>query len=170
MTLLEQQDRAPGELRQAAAGAGALVGLQQTRRPEFLEPLLPGEEGVLGEADQRGEIAGGQAAPDPAVEDEEALLRVVSWGLNLIGPSQNGPAPAAGQPRCHEVRQIERAAWGIGKMIVGTIREGGIAAAASLEFRAARHVGGDGPGLQFLSFGAAPRIERILRSGRARLL
>jgi hypothetical protein len=40
----------------------------------LLEALLPGVEGVFGDADERGEVRGGETAPLPGVEDEQALL------------------------------------------------------------------------------------------------
>src|SRR6202035_1056933 len=64
--LLEPEDGAAGG---GAAGpideAGGAVGFKFT---------FPGVQGMLGDADQGGEVAGGQAAAAPGVEDEEALL------------------------------------------------------------------------------------------------
>ena len=58
----------------SAAARPALGLVHQAGRPFDLELLLPGVKRVLGDADQRGEIAGGQAAAPPGVEDQQALL------------------------------------------------------------------------------------------------
>jgi hypothetical protein len=71
--LLHQQDGALGQLRQFAARGGAALLVDQAGGPELVEALLPGVEGVPGEADERGEVAGGQAGTDPGVENEEPL-------------------------------------------------------------------------------------------------
>src|SRR5262249_42319764 len=53
--------------------------------PVGVETLLPGVQGVLGETDEGGEIAGGQSAALPGVEDEQALLGGCRWGRFVVG-------------------------------------------------------------------------------------
>ena len=93
MRLLEQEDGAFGEVGQAASFAGATRLFQQAGRSLLGEPLFPGIERMLGDADQGGEILGGQAAALPAVEDHQSLLGVVRRRFYLFGSSQ--PASAA---------------------------------------------------------------------------
>ena len=87
-----------------AAALGAAPRLvHQPARAQLVELLLPGVERVLGEADQRGEIARRQAAPLPGVEDQQPLLgrhrrlgRLLRLdqppALGLARADQTGPA------------------------------------------------------------------------------
>src|SRR5262249_61312899 len=66
----------------------------------FVEALLRGVQGVLGDADQRGEIPGGQAGADPGVEDEEPLLGRQRRPLGgWVGDEPFAVAAATSQPR-----------------------------------------------------------------------
>jgi hypothetical protein len=73
--LLQQQDRALGRLREPAAGRTPERLVVQACRPQLGEPRLPRTQRVHGQADQRREVPGRQLAPQPAVEDQQALLR-----------------------------------------------------------------------------------------------
>lgn len=58
-----------------AAAVGSAAGLVLQSGWSFgLEFTFPGIEGMLGEADEGGEVAGGQAAASPGIEQEQTLL------------------------------------------------------------------------------------------------
>ena len=81
--LLEHQDGPLGQLGQATAFGTAARLVHQAGRALGLELLLPGIEGVLGDADQGGEVAGRQAAPLPGVQQQQALLGRQRTGRRL---------------------------------------------------------------------------------------
>ena len=70
---------------------------------------------MLGDADQGGEVAGGQAAAPPGVEEQQPLLGIVRRGLLLLGPRQPPTAAwcAGGWRPTRGVAQVE-AADGLG--------------------------------------------------------
>jgi hypothetical protein len=72
--LFEHEDGAPGEVGQTAALVSAFGLVEQPGGTVVIEASLPGMEGLLGDADERGEVAGGQAASLPEVEQQQALL------------------------------------------------------------------------------------------------
>ena len=93
--LLEHEDRPLGQFRHAAA-LGAAPGLvHQPGRTLLVELLLPGVERVLGDAHQRGEVAGRQAAPLPGVEDQQPLLGRHRRLRRLLGLDQPPPLALA---------------------------------------------------------------------------
>ncbi len=81
MRLLEQKNRALGQVGQPASLAGTSMLFQEAGRPLLGEPLLPGIERVLGDAHECCKILRRQAAALPAIEDHESLLGVVRRGL-----------------------------------------------------------------------------------------
>src|SRR5438132_8761084 len=95
VALLEQQDGAPGQVRQPAAGRRPAWLVHQSGRTLLIELLLPAIEGVLGQPDQGGEVAGRQAAAWPGVEQEQALLGRQRRGL---GPALLHQAPPVWPP------------------------------------------------------------------------
>ncbi len=100
--LLEQQNGALGQFGEFAAGGAAAWLVGQSDGSEFVEAFLPGIEGVLGESDQGGEVAGWQSGSAPGVEDEKALLRCERGGaLGVRGGDQAFAVPCrTGQPWC----------------------------------------------------------------------
>jgi hypothetical protein len=107
--LLEQQDGAYGQLGQAAARGPAAGLVHQAAWPLRVKLLLPGIQGVLGEADQGGEVAGRQLAALPGIQQEQALLRgVIRAGRSrghqpLAAPSAPAvatEAPTGGRGGC----------------------------------------------------------------------
>jgi hypothetical protein len=81
---------------------------------ELLEAFLPGIEGVLGESDQGGEVAGGQSGTAPGIEDEQALRRGKGEALGVVGGDEAFAMPCrTGQP------------WGrpevLGRMVIGVV-------------------------------------------------
>src|SRR5207245_8989486 len=69
------EDGALGELGQAAAAQPAALGIHEAGGALAIELPLPVVQGVLGDADQGGEVSGGQAAALPGVQKEQSLLR-----------------------------------------------------------------------------------------------
>jgi len=106
MRLLQEQDGALGQLGQPAAAGSAARARLQAGRTELGEALLPGVEGVAGEADQRGEVPAGQAAPLPGVQDQELLRRGEDAPL-LIARSDQPTAP----PTLAQIREGRTVGW-----------------------------------------------------------
>ena len=59
----------------------------QTGGAQLVEALLPQIEGVLGQADERGDVTGRQTAAPPGVEDEQALVEgeLADPRIGLVG-------------------------------------------------------------------------------------
>jgi hypothetical protein len=73
---LEHEDGASRDLGQPAAGRRAARVVEQAGGALPFELVLPGIKGMLGDAHQRREVAGGQAAASPDVQDGQPLLGV----------------------------------------------------------------------------------------------
>ena len=89
--LLHHEDGASGHLGQAAAGRGAAGPVLQAGGSLLLELAVPGVQSMLGDADQGGEVAGGQAAASPGVQQQQALLRGERRGRGLVLPDAAAP-------------------------------------------------------------------------------
>ena len=90
--LLQHENGAFGQFRQARAGRAALGPVHQSTWPFLLEPLLPGEQRMFGDADQVGKIRSRQAAALPGVQQQQTLFR--GKRLSLFRWLHQLPAPA----------------------------------------------------------------------------
>jgi hypothetical protein len=92
--LLEQENGAFGQFGEFTARGAAAWLVGESGGSALVEAFLPGIEGVLGESDQGGEVAGGQSGAAPGIEDEESLLWGESFGVFLEGAAFAGVAEA----------------------------------------------------------------------------
>ena len=72
--LLEHKDGAARQIGELAAASACAWLLHEPGWALGIELLLPGVEGVLGEADHGGEVTGGESAALPGIEQEQPLL------------------------------------------------------------------------------------------------
>lgn len=75
MRLFQHQDRALSRFRQSAAGRCAALLIGQPRRAVPIKPLLPFEERLSRDPDQRAKIARRQPGALPHIEQQEPVLR-----------------------------------------------------------------------------------------------
>jgi hypothetical protein len=92
MGLLEHDDGAASDVGEPAAACSAARLIGQPGGSVLVEALLPEVEGMLGQADQGGEVAGGQAAAPPGIEDEQALWEgELAYRLRLGADESSSP-------------------------------------------------------------------------------
>lgn len=80
MRLFQHQDRPLGRLRESATRRRAALLIGQPRGPVAIKPLLPFEQRLPGNPDQRPKIPGRQPGPLPHVEQQEPVL----WGYTPL--------------------------------------------------------------------------------------
>ncbi len=147
-------------------GAARLV--HQAGRTVLVELLLPRIEGVLADADQGGEVAGGQAAALPGIQQQQPLFGRGTRRPDVIGLDQPSAALAAsgqtghGRAIARSGRGYRTAAVGIavrGRVIGrGLQRIGADAGVALGQDRSQR--GGAGAGSAPLAVAARPLVAR----------
>src|SRR5262249_40515734 len=118
--------------------------------------------GVLGHADQGGEVAGGQAAAAPGVQDQQALLGRQGGGRGVLGAGRAAGAGGGGGPGAPGGRA---AGGGRGRpaRAGGRERRGARGRRAGSSWRGGLSGDGGGPGGLGRDVGACPR------GGRGRL-
>jgi hypothetical protein len=98
VVLLEHEDAAFGQIGQAAARLLTAWLVHESSRTLLVELMLPGVERVFGDTDQGGEVAGGQTAAPPGIQQEQAL-RGGQRRRRWHGPHQSAPLGSAVQAR-----------------------------------------------------------------------